>query len=128
MGEACLASLDRCHLEPHLRAGVSLVFLCVLRFSSVHSVLMFSPLSAPSALNPSAFLFASLHQCLYQCSSAFISGEFDLRFDPLTRHPLMTHNPKSLNMLATQMAEHIEDLQQRFAELNKRIQLVRSFL
>jgi hypothetical protein len=27
-----------------------------------------------------------------------------------------------------QMAEHIEDLQQRFAELNKRIQLVRSFL
>jgi hypothetical protein len=26
------------------------------------------------------------------------------------------------------MAEHIEDLQQRFAELNKRIQLVRSFL
>ena len=26
------------------------------------------------------------------------------------------------------MAEHIEDLQQRFAELNKRIELVRSFL
>ena len=26
------------------------------------------------------------------------------------------------------MAEHIEDLQQRFAELNKRIQVVRSFL
>jgi hypothetical protein len=31
-------------------------------------------------------------------------------------------------MLSTPMAEHIEDLQQRFAELNKRIQLVRSFL
>jgi hypothetical protein len=26
------------------------------------------------------------------------------------------------------MAEHIEDLQQRFSELNKRIELVRNFL
>jgi hypothetical protein len=28
----------------------------------------------------------------------------------------------------TQMAEHIEDLQQRFAELKKRLDLVRSYL
>jgi prefoldin subunit 5 len=43
----------------------------------------------------------------------------------------MTPSQKSLTILNTQkdqMAEHIEDLQQRFAELNKRIQLVRSFL
>jgi hypothetical protein len=33
-----------------------------------------------------------------------------------------------LNTQKDPMAEHIEDLQQRFAELNKRIQLVRSFL
>jgi hypothetical protein len=39
----------------------------------------------------------------------------------------MTPNEKSLTIKAP-MAEHIEDLQQRFAELNKRIQLVRSFL
>jgi hypothetical protein len=39
----------------------------------------------------------------------------------------MTPNEKSLTIKAA-MAEHIEDLQQRFAELNKRIQLVRSFL
>jgi hypothetical protein len=51
-----------------------------------------------------------------------------VQFDLLTSHPQMTPNQKSLNMLSTQMAEHIEDLQQRFAELNKRIQLVRSFL
>jgi|HubBroStandDraft_1064217.scaffolds.fasta_scaffold33125_2 hypothetical protein len=39
----------------------------------------------------------------------------------------MTLNQKSLTIKAP-MAEHIEDLQQRFAELNKRMQLVRSFL
>jgi hypothetical protein len=39
----------------------------------------------------------------------------------------MTATEKSFSIKAA-MAEHIEDLQQRFAELNKRIQLVRSFL
>jgi hypothetical protein len=75
-----------------------------------------------------AFLFARLHQCLYQCLSVFISGDF--AFPPIlfAAPHQMTPSPKSLNMLATQMPEHIEDLQQRFAELNKRIQLVRSFL
>src|ERR1700740_3420988 len=32
----------------------------------------------PHTLSPCAFLFARLHQCFYQCSSAFISGAFDL--------------------------------------------------
>jgi hypothetical protein len=39
----------------------------------------------------------------------------------------MTLDKKSFSIKVS-MAEHIEDLQQRFAELNKRIQLVRSFL
>jgi hypothetical protein len=39
----------------------------------------------------------------------------------------MTLDQKSFSIKVS-MAEHIEDLQQRFAELNKRIQLVRSFL
>jgi hypothetical protein len=39
----------------------------------------------------------------------------------------VTPTEKSFSIKAP-MAEHIEDLQQRFAELNKRIQLVRSFL
>jgi hypothetical protein len=39
----------------------------------------------------------------------------------------MTLAEKSFS-IKDHMAEHIEDLQQRFAELNKRIQLVRSFL
>jgi hypothetical protein len=48
---------------------------------------------------------------------------------PLNRlhHHKMTLDEKSFSIKAP-MAEHIEDLQQRFAELNKRIQLVRSFL
>jgi len=35
-----------------------------------------APISAHSAFNLSAFLFARLHQCRYQCSSGFISGDF----------------------------------------------------
>lgn len=39
----------------------------------------------------------------------------------------MTLREKSFN-IKEQMARHIEDLQQRFSELSKRIELVRSFL
>jgi hypothetical protein len=39
----------------------------------------------------------------------------------------MTLDKKSFS-IKVPMAEHIEDLWQRFAELNERIQLVRSFL
>jgi hypothetical protein len=48
--------------------SAALDFLCALC----------APISAPSALNLSAVLFASFHHCLYQCSSAFISGDLDL--------------------------------------------------
>jgi len=50
---------------------------------------------------------------------------------PTTRAPPDDTQPKityHVKYQKDQMAEHIEDLQQRFAELNKRIQLVRSFL
>src|SRR5277367_1183382 len=39
----------------------------------------FSVFSDFLCVNVLAFLFDSIHQCLYQCSSAFISGEFNNR-------------------------------------------------
>ena len=84
-----------------------------------------SALSHPAA---PASLFASLHQCPYQSSSAFISGAFDFCSSASRRRPTDDTKPKITYHHKNQMAEHIEDLQQRFAELNKRIQLVRSFL
>jgi hypothetical protein len=53
-----------------------------------------APDSAPSALNLPAFLFARLHQCLYQCSSAFISGDFDFASPQRDRSSRkVIHNP-----------------------------------
>jgi len=44
--------------------------------------------AAHSALNLSAVLLASFHQCLYQCSSVFISGDFEF-------HALIPSHPYS---------------------------------
>src|ERR1700722_776047 len=54
-----------------------------------------SPYSAPSALDIFAFLPARLHQCLYQFSSVFISGDFD--FTVASRHPrqILPHPKKN---------------------------------
>ena len=47
------------------------------------------------------------------------------------RRAIRTHSDVSKFLIRSynsNMAEHIEDLQQRFSELNKRIELVRNFL
>src|SRR5271155_2646955 len=49
-------------------------FLCALCVNLL--AFLCAPTAASSASNPFAFLFARLYHCLYQCSSAFICGEF----------------------------------------------------
>jgi hypothetical protein len=56
--------------------GVGVTFDFVLTFASGVLCALCAPISAPTALILSAFLLARFHQCLYQFSSAFISGHF----------------------------------------------------
>jgi hypothetical protein len=77
---------------------------------------MFSPFSSRAFSNA----FTSVHPCSSVVSLACSSTTHTP--PPDDTQPEITYHGKD------PMAEHIEDLQQRFAELNKRIQLVRSFL
>ncbi len=47
---------------------------------------------------------------------------------PSARESKYTHKILEIRMVESHMPEHIEDLQQRSAELAKRIELVRSYL